>query len=164
MMSEDNAKLLLDFILDEKQQSKSYGSGTMQCDVRFVSLLSRFLGNKPFKEMTTSDISTFLQSGEKSKEQDRMHQWIGYYNKKVTIFRKFFKWLTQPNKKRELREMPEVMALISKKKRLEETCYTANDIWRTEHVDVFLRYCPDSRDRAFVAMSAEDTGARPMED
>jgi hypothetical protein len=42
--------------------------------------------------MTTADIQSYLDSGRKSDENDPLHKWIGYYNTKIKIFTKFFRW------------------------------------------------------------------------
>jgi hypothetical protein len=56
-------------------------------------LLSEFIDNKLFNEMTRDDIISFLDSIKKDDSEDIMHKWIGSYNLRLTLFTRFFKWL-----------------------------------------------------------------------
>ena len=44
----------------------------------------------------------------------------------------------------------------------EKTPYKHSDIWDAREHAIFLKYCPDKRDRCYHAM-ANDTSARPHE-
>ena len=45
-----------------------------------LKLLSEFLSNKPFTDMTRDDVISFLGRLRKDGSEDVMHKWIGSYN------------------------------------------------------------------------------------
>ena len=49
---------------------------------------------------------------------------------------------------------------IKRLSRQEKSPYKPSDLWTKEENEVFLRFCPSARDKAFHAM-AYDTSARP---
>jgi hypothetical protein len=51
---------------------------------------------------------------------------------------------------------------IKKLYRKELTCYKPSDLWESREHAVFLKYCPNIRDRCYHAM-AIDMSARPHE-
>jgi hypothetical protein len=65
-----------------------------------IALLSRFSkynDNKPFSDLTHSDVIAFLDTYRKTETQDPMHQWIGTYNLFRVDLMRFFKWLYSPD-------------------------------------------------------------------
>jgi integrase len=47
-------------------------------------------------------------------------------------------------------------------KRKEVSNYRPEDLWTADDVSIFLKYCPNKRDRCYLAM-ASDTSCRPHE-
>jgi DNA-binding ferritin-like protein (Dps family) len=54
-----------------------------------LKLLSEFLSNKPFGDMTKDDVIMFLDSLRKDNSEDIMHKWIGRYNL-INFFHQIF--------------------------------------------------------------------------
>jgi len=74
----------------------------------------------------------------------------------------FFKWLYDPDIERDERPKPEVIQNIPPLRRKEKSIYKPTDLWTLEDDSLFLKYCPNSRDRCYHAMS-RDSAARPHE-
>jgi integrase len=51
---------------------------------------------------------------------------------------------------------------IKRLARMEKSAYKPSDLWTEEEHEIFLKYCPSARDKAFHSM-AYDTSARPSE-
>jgi hypothetical protein len=65
-----------------------------------IALLSRFSkhnDNRPFSDLTRSDVIAFLDTYRKTETQDPMHKWIGTYNIYRIHLMRFFKWLYYPD-------------------------------------------------------------------
>ena len=79
------------------------------------------------------------------------------------ILLKFFRWLYNPDEPDQRKRItPPCMQGIKKLPRKEKTRYKASDIWDAREHAIFLKYCPDKRDRCYHAM-ANDMSARPHE-
>jgi integrase len=79
------------------------------------------------------------------------------------IFLKFFRWLynkDEPDQRKRI--TPLCMQGIKRLTRKEKSPYKPSDLWTEEEHELFLKYCPSKRDKAFHAM-ANDTSARPHE-
>jgi integrase/recombinase XerD len=74
---------------------------------------------------------------------------------------RFFKWLYSPDTEQK-RLKPSVIENIPQLKRKEKSIYKPNDLWTLEDDSLFLKYCPNPRDRCYHAMS-RDSAARPHE-
>src|SRR5919197_1224857 len=129
----------------------------MLCD------LSIFFSNaKSFKEITREDLLSFLDSYRKAENVDPLHKWIGTYNLFRMQLMRFFKWLYHPNVEQKKRPKPPVIENIPQLKRKEKSIYKPTDLWTSEDDALFLKYCPNPRDRCYHAMS-RDSAARPHE-
>jgi integrase len=126
--------------------------------------LSTFFNNnaKPFKEITREDLLSFLDSYRKAESVDPLHKWIGTYNLYRMQLMRFFKWLYYPNVDQMKRPKPPVIENIPQLKRKEKSIYKPTDLWTAEDDSLFLKYCPNPRDRCYHAMS-RDSAARPHE-
>jgi integrase/recombinase XerD len=125
--------------------------------------LSIFFGNaKSFKEITRDELLSFLDRYRKPEDIDPLHKWIGTYNLYRIQLMRFFKWLYYPNVEQKNRPKPSVIENISQLKRKEKSIYKPTDMWTTEEDSLFLKYCPNPRDRCYHAMS-RDSAARPHE-
>lgn len=60
------------------------------------------------------------------------------------------------------RPKPSVIENIPQLKRKEKSIYKPTDLWTPEDDSLFLRYCPNTRDKCYHAMS-RDSAARPHE-
>ena len=160
-ISKLNALMIADYVLAMKVEanlSPNHKRGV----VTSLKLLSQFLDDKPFKDMTKGDILAFLDSIRRPETKDPTHKWIGTYNQRLINLQRFFKWLYYPDIEPSKRQKPKFIENIPTLKRKEKSKYKANDIWtKQEHV-IFLHYCGNKRDRCYHAM-AIDTGCRPNE-
>jgi integrase/recombinase XerD len=127
-----------------------------------LKLLSEFLSNKAFDDMTRDDIILFLDSLRKDDSEDLMHKWIGSYNLKLAILTRFFKWLYYQIMEPSKRPKPHVIENIWPLKRKEQSIYKPSDLWTAEDDLLFQKYCPSKRLKCFHAMS-RDTSCRPNE-
>jgi integrase len=79
------------------------------------------------------------------------------------VLLKFFRWLhDQENPDIRNRKNPDCMQGIKRLGRKEISRYKPSDLWTSRECEVFLKYCPSKRDRAYLAM-ALDTSCRPSE-
>jgi len=70
--------------------------------------------------------------------------------------------LYYPNEEPKKRNIPSVMENIPMLKRREQSIYKPTDLWTVEDDILFLRYCPNNRDKCYHAIS-RDTSGRPNE-
>ena len=75
---------------------------------------------------------------------------------------RFFKWLYSPDMEYKQRPKPSVVENIHQLKRKEKSIYKPTDLWTPQDDSLFLKYCPNPRDRCYHAMS-RDSAARPHE-
>ena len=79
------------------------------------------------------------------------------------VFSTFFRWLYNPDEPDyRKRVTPPCMNGVKRLPRQERSPYKPSDLWTGEEHAIFLRYCPNKRDRCYHAM-ANDTSARPHE-
>jgi hypothetical protein len=74
-----NALYIADYILSmeiEVNLSDHY----RQDVIKLLCKISKYHNKKSFKEMSRSDIVSFLESFRKPKASDSLHKWIGTYN------------------------------------------------------------------------------------
>jgi integrase/recombinase XerD len=121
-----------------------------------------FKNDKLFKEITREDFLLFLDSYRKLETVDPLHKWIGTYNSYRIHLMRFFKWLYYPNIEQKNRPKPPAIENIPQLKRKEKSIYKPTDLWTSEDDSLFLKYCPNPRDRCYHAMS-RDSAARPHE-
>ena len=131
-----------------------------------ITLLCRFSiffkNTKSFKQITREDLLSFLDSFRKNENVDPLHRWIGTYNLYGIQLMRFFKWLYFPDIEYKQRPKPSVIENIHQLKRKEKSIYKPTDLWTPEDDSLFLKYCPNPRDRCYHAMS-RDSAARPHE-
>jgi integrase len=118
--------------------------------------------NKGFKDFTRADVITYLNQFRKEESTDPTHKWIGTYNAHLVNVTKFFRWLYHPDLEPTKRPKPAVVQNLPKLRRREISGYKPSDMWDAEDNLIFLKYCPDSRDKCYHAMET-DIGARPHE-
>jgi integrase/recombinase XerD len=124
--------------------------------------LSRCVSNKGFRDFTRADVITYLNQFRKEESIDPTHKWIGTYNAHLVNVTKFFRWLYHPDLEPIKRPKTPVVQNLPKLRRREISGYKPSDMWDAEDNLIFLKYCPDSRDKCYHAMEV-DIGARPHE-
>ena len=75
---------------------------------------------------------------------------------------RFFKRLYYPEIPPNARPKPAVIENIGRLKRKEISIYKPTDLWTEEDDALFLKYCPNKRDRCYHAVS-RDSSCRPHE-
>lgn len=157
-----NARLICDYILDE-QTEINLKPATMEGKIKVLIWLSNFHSGKNFVEISKQDILRYLNNLRKPLDSDPTQRWIGSYNGRQAVFLKFFKWLHHRNEPDfRKRGIPECLLGIRKLNRFEKTPYKSSDIWNSVERALFLKYCPNMRDRCFHALVL-DMSARPSE-
>lgn len=175
--SDEDKELIADFIADFFNQNGTVmTANTKRIYVDALYLLSKYVmekrnggAYKAFREMTRDDFFAeqkpygYLRSLRKTF-QDPKEKWINTYKTRFARYQTFWKFLTQPDLKREERQdHPQLKGHkgvnhkpVNKKRRTREQLWTPED-----HV-VFLKYCEDKRLACAHAM-AHEIGCRPRE-
>jgi len=144
---QDNIYTIVNFILSMKTESNLSDSHRTNY-IKILCRLSQFHDKtKTLKETIREDVLSFLDSHQKAENVDPLHKWIGTYNVNRALLCHFFKWLYFPNMEADKRPKPSVIENIPRLKRKEQSVYKSSHLWTTEDDDVFLRYCPNKRDR-----------------
>ena len=153
-----NQDIICNFLLEEILQLNIMPQ-TLMWKLKVLCYVSRFLNHKSFKDMTKQDVVLYLNSLRKADST----KWVGTYNNRVLVFRKFFNWLhnqNEPDKEKWI--TPACMQGIKQLKRKEKSTYKPHDMRTTEENAIFLKYCPSKRDKAFYSMQ-DDSACRPHE-
>lgn len=157
-----NALTVYSFIVAQKNV-QNIKESTVEGIIKKLVWLSSYLGHKSFSEMIKEDILDYLNSIKKPPELDPTHKSIGTYNGRQMVFSTFFRWLyNQDEPDYRKRITPPCMNGVRRLPRQERSPYKPTDMWTGEEHEVFLKYCPNKRDRCYHAM-ANDTSARPHE-
>jgi integrase len=157
-----NIRVICDYITAEQNEiniKESTKEGKIKCLIR----LSSYLNHKPFQTISRQDILNYLASLKKPESIDPLHKRIGTYNGRQMILLKFFRWLYNANQSDARRRLtPDCMNGVKRLPRMEKSAYKPSDLWTEDEHEIFLKYCPSPRDKAFHSM-AYDTSARPSE-
>ena len=159
--SKENALVICDYISSIKSEinpSDAYRKDTIILLCNF----SVFVKNKIFIKVTREDLLAFLESFRKIESVDPLHKWIGTYNTYRIQLMRFFKWLYSPDIEQKKRPKPPIIENVPQLKRKEISIYKPTDLWTPDDDSLFLKYCPNPRDRCYHAMS-RDSAARPHE-
>ena len=158
-----SAKIFYEFLITEHNNNNVRINTTLTY-IKIISLFNEFVHYKDLEKITKTDVTDFLNSSRKSEMDDPTHKWIGTYNTRYMILSKFFKWLYNFYKNNDVDQKkwmkPQFMQGIKPFPRKEKSAYKPSDIWTDEDHILFLRYCPDKRDKCYHAM-ANDTSERP---
>jgi integrase len=158
----ENGKMLCDFIT-AGINNQNIKPNTKLTHIKILCWFSKYLDYKNFELITRDDIIRYLNSLRKSELSDPTHKWIGTYNTRQMILSKFFRWLYNKNEFDSKKWItPPCMQGIKQLPRKEKSPYKPMDIWTEEDHAIFLKYCPEKRDRCYHAM-ANDTSCRPHE-
>ncbi|MDN5847844.1 MAG: site-specific integrase, partial [Candidatus Nitrosocosmicus sp.] len=161
-ISFENTETICKYIIAE-QNEINIKESTKEGKIKVLVDLVKFLDYKDLKKVTKEDIFSYLNRYRKPEEADPQHRWIGTWNNRHLILLKFFRWLYDPdNSDIKNRKSPKCMNGIKRLTRREVSRYKPSDLWTAKECEVFLKYCPSKRDRAFISM-AIDTSCRPSE-
>jgi integrase len=160
--SKENSLDIAEYINTLKREI-NISLGYKKINIQTLVDLSKFhLNGKNFRVMTKEDILQYLDSLRRPEVSDPLHKWIGSYNLKRSIIVKFFKWLYYPDTGSAQRSNPKVVENIARLKRKEQSIYKPTDLWSQEDDLLFLKYCPNKRDRCYHTIS-RDLSCRPHE-
>jgi hypothetical protein len=159
--NKENAIVICDYVTSLRSEINP-SDGHRENIVILLSKFSIFFNGRPFRAIAREDVITFLDSFRKIESVDPLHKWIGTYNLYKGYLLRFFKWLYYPNTEPDKRPKPDVIQNIPQLKRKEKSIYKPTDLWTGEDDSLFLKYCPNPRDRCYHAMS-RDSAARPHE-
>lgn len=157
-----NTEILLAF-LEKENNEDNVKPSTIRNHLQMMCSFSKFAKFKNFDQITKEDVIGFLNSVKRSEKDDPNHKWANTYNNRRMVLSKFFRWLY--NKDQYDKEKWITPSCIQGRKRLrrkEKSSYKPSDIWTNDELSLFLKYCPDKRDRCYHAM-ANDTSCRPHE-
>jgi hypothetical protein len=158
----DNANIICDYIISEINEI-NIKPLTREGKIKILIWLSNYHPGKSFRNMSKSDVLSYLNSSRKSVSEDPSRRWIGTYNGRQMILLKFFRWLYNPDEPDQRKRItPTCMQGVRRLQKKEITPYKPSDIWDSREHAIFLKYCPDKRDRCYHAM-ANDMSARPHE-
>jgi integrase len=160
--NKENVLTTCDYISSLKSEINPSDNYRRDTIVSLCTFSTFFKNVKPFKEIAREDILSFLDSFRKIESVDPLHKWIGTYNLYRIHLMRFFKWLYSPNIEQKKRPKPSIIENIPQLKRKEKSIYKPTDLWTQEDDSLFLKYCPNARDRCYHAMS-RDSAARPHE-
>ena len=170
LRNQDNALTIAKYLLSMKHEVNPSDNYRMSA-IKTLAKLSNFFfivnddeenKSKSFLEITKEDLIKFLDSFRKPEPIDPLHKWIGTYNSYLVIISRFFKWLYYPDLPPKERIKPKVIDNLTQLKRKETSIYKPTDLWTQEDDQLFLKYCPSTRDRCYHTIS-RDTGCRPHE-
>ena len=154
-----NAEFLCNFLSFECNSS-NIKTSTKQTHIKIISWFDRFLVHKDFSKVTRENFIAYFASIKKGEQTDPTHKWIGTHNTRHMILSKFFKWLYNQNEFNQKKWIvPPCLQGIRPLPRKESSSYKPSDIWTNEEHAIFLKYCPEKRDRCYHAM-ANDTSVR----
>ena len=113
--------------------------------------------NKPFGDMTLDDLLGYLETLKKPDSE----KWRETWNLFLVIITRFFKWFYYPNIPAGERPKPAIIAGLKKAKPKggkRKKVFGPKDLWEEEDNEIFFKYCPDVRIKAYHGL-AIDTGA-----
>jgi integrase len=158
----ENALTICDYICSLKSEI-NLSDNYRKNNIVLLGTFSIFFKNaKAFKEITKENVLSYLDSLRKIESVDPLHKWVGTYNLYSIQLIRFFKWLYYPDIEYKQRSRPSVVDNIHQLKRKEKSIYKPTDLWTPEDDSLFLKNCPNTRDRCYHAMS-RDSAARPHE-
>jgi integrase len=157
-----NAQIVCDFITAEYNE-QNVKLGTRLTHIKILCSFMRYIEYKDFRWITKADVLLYLNSLRKQESVDPSHKWIGTFNTRQMVLSKFFRWLYNQNEADHNKWLtPPCMQGVKILARKERSPYKPCDIWTNEEHAIFLKHCPEKRDRCYHSM-ANDTSARPHE-
>jgi integrase len=130
--------------------------------IRTLAYLSECKEQKLFRQMTRDDVLSYLETARKTKEADPLDRWYTTWNLRAIEITKFFKWLYYPKVAPKERKKPKQVQNLPRLQRKQKNSYKPTDMWDQSDDLLFLKHCPEKRDRCYHTMS-RDTSCRPHE-
>lgn len=156
----DNAMTICDYISSTKYElnlSDNYREDVIILLAKFSIFFRNALVSK---QISREDLLSFLDSYRKLEASDPIHKWIGTYNIVRIHLMRFFRWLYYPDvHPSKDRPKPPPIENIPQLKRKEVSIYKPTDLWTDEDDSLFLKYCPNSRDKCYHAMARDSAAA-----
>jgi hypothetical protein len=143
-VGESNLELLTEY-LNSKIREGNLKPATRASTIDRLFRLSLHHRQKSFRQMTTEDVYSYIDTIRRTESDDPLHKWIGSYNLSVTKIISFFKWLYEPDAHSTKRHVPSFLSNLKCLKRKEKTTLSPKDLWTHEEDLLFLKYCPDKR-------------------
>jgi hypothetical protein len=152
----EDKELIADFILNYSSESDSAMPMTVNTKKLYIAALVYLARHhdykKSFKEMTPEDFFSkeitdektgkkrgYLESLKRTFDEDIQQKWVNTYNNRLTKYIVFYKWLTQPDLKREERQVPPQLKGFHYAKRKSKTSTKREHMWTDEEHRVFLK-------------------------
>ena len=113
-----NGAIIVDYISALKIEvnlSDHYRKNMLELLCKF----SKHNNNKHYKDISRTEIITFLDTYRKTDAQDPLHKWIGTYNTFRIGLMRFFKWIYYPEIEPDKRSKPAVIENTPQLKRKE---------------------------------------------
>jgi hypothetical protein len=161
-INETNAAIIVDYVASLKSEVNLSDHYRRDVIITLCKVSEYNNNNRLFKDLTRTDVLEFLDSHRKNETTDPLHKWIGSYNTYRMHLLRFFKWLHAPDIEPSKRQKPPVVENIPALRRKEKSIYKPSDLWTQQDDLLFLKYCPNERDRCYHAIS-RDLSARPHE-
>lgn len=161
-VSKETALTICNYIFSLKSEVNPADHYRKDVIILLCKLHTFFNNSISSSKITREELLSFLDSYRKPEDVDPLHKWVGTYNIYRIHLMRFFKWLYFPHIEQTKRPKPAVIENIPQLKRKEKSIYKPTDLWSAEDDALFLKDCPNPRDRWYHAMS-RDSAARPHE-
>lgn len=178
-LSDEDKGLIAEFFDDCANQGNGVrlASNTKKNYISTLVYLSRYVKNvrnngkyKPFREMSRDDFFStgkpkgYLENHKREFVDDPDETWVNTYRVRSSKCLAFWKFLTQPDLRREERQTPPQLKGLKFPIRQGGRKHSVKqeDHWTPEEHLVFLKYCEDIRLACYHAI-ARETGMRPGE-
>jgi hypothetical protein len=152
LKNRNNAKILYEF-LESEYNIQNVKLSTIVTHIKAICLFNEYISYKDFEKITKEDIIYYLSSLRKTESDDPTHKWIGTYNTRQMVLNKFFRWLYNHYQNSESDHEKWIAAPymqgIKQLSRKEKSPYKPSDIWTYQDHALFLKYCPEKRDKCY---------------
>jgi integrase/recombinase XerD len=152
-----NAAIIVEFhrYLKEKGSSEAHQNNCLKTAMAFAE----FLGNTRFYDINKEKVLLFLDTKEKSREEDPEQRWITTWNHYLRRIKLFARWLWDAKLKEgsKLADAPEYWQApsflkIREKRRKRLSPYSENDIWERDELLTVVKYETFKRNKAALTL------------
>lgn len=168
--TEHDKEQAADFILASIKQENITPSTRRTYVVALAYLSRHFSNKKSFDDITSADLTNYINSYQKERDKDLDQSWISTQRTLGLPLLKFFKWkeyrhLTPQERKQLPKDkLPAVLqGFVLQTKKGSKTPIKQKDIWDDKDTAIFLKYCTDNPRHRFYHALAYQTSARPSE-
>jgi integrase len=163
-----NKELVADFLQASIKQ-ENIAINTKRVYLIALAYLIRDI-KKSLDVINASDLRIYLESMQKSQDEDPDQSWISTQRTMGLPLLKFYKWLAYPDmtpqeRKRLPRDKfpPVLKGFVLQMKKGSKTPVKTGEIWHDEDTAVFLKYCTENPRLRFYHALAVETSGRPGE-